>query len=150
MAASKSFKTKIVKDERTEACAIELPFDPKDVFGKVRVPVNATINDAHTFRTTVFRMRGTDFIPLRKSNREAAGVKAGQTVRVTLTLDEAPRTIEPPEDLVKAMRRSKGAKGAWDKLSYSCQREWAEAIEDAKKPETRARRIAKAIEMLVK
>ena len=145
---SKSFKAKVVQDDGTTMCAIQLPFDPKTVFGKVRAPVSATINRKHTFRTTTTRMGGVDFIPLRRSNREAAGVKAGQVVPVTLTRDDKPRTATPPKDLIAAMRKAKGAKAAWDKLSFTHQREHVEAIESAKKPETRARRIAKAIEML--
>lgn len=149
MASSKSFRVRITQDEKSGGCAIVLPFDPKAVFGKVRAPVTATISGAHTFRTTIFRMKGVDFIPLRKSNRAAADVEPGQTVDVTLALDDGPRVVTPPEDLVRAMRRAKGARAAWDALSYTRQREWAESIEEAKRAETRQRRIAKCVGALV-
>lgn len=129
-------------------CAIEVPFDPKAIFGRVRAPVKVTIND-HTYRSTIARMGGQTFIPLRRSNREAAKVEGGQTVRVTLQLDEAARVVKPPADLVKALKAGR----AWDKwqaLSFSHQREYAEAVQEAKKPETRTHRIAAAVKAVAK
>ena len=85
-------------------------------------------------------MGGPYFIPLRRSNREAAGVKAGQRVRVTLTLDEAPRTVATPADLRNALRNA-GLLRTFEAMSYTHRREYVEAISGAKKPETRNRRI---------
>jgi hypothetical protein len=78
----------------------------------------------------------------------ASGLEVGQRVKVTLALDEEERTVETPEDFSSALRRDKKAAAAWEKLSFSHKREHVEAIVGAKKPETRARRIAKALEML--
>ncbi|HXG57831.1 MAG TPA: YdeI/OmpD-associated family protein, partial [Thermoanaerobaculia bacterium] len=58
------------------------------------------------------------------------------------------REIKPPADLAKALKASPGAWDRWQKLSFSHQREYVEAIEEAKKPETRARRVARAVEMI--
>ena len=145
----RNFTTTIISDDDSSMCAIEIPFDPKEVFGKVRTPVKVTIN-SHTFRSTIARMGGQTFIPLRRSNREAAGVEGGQRVRVTLELDTEPRMVKPPADLVKALKAKAGAWQRWNELSYSHQREHVEAIEEARKPETRARRIAKAVEALAR
>jgi uncharacterized protein YdeI (YjbR/CyaY-like superfamily) len=62
--------------------------------------------------------------------------------------DDEPRAIATPPDLLKALSARKSAKAAWDKLSYTHRKEYIIAIEEAKKPETRARRIAKAVEMI--
>jgi hypothetical protein len=126
---------------------IELPFDPKAVFGKVRAPVKVTLN-GYTFRTTVAAMGGPACVGLRTSHREAAGLEGGETIEVRLDLDEEPRVVTPPADLVKALKATPSAWDRWRELSYTHQREHAEAVESAKKPETRARRIAKAIEMV--
>jgi uncharacterized protein YdeI (YjbR/CyaY-like superfamily) len=67
---------------------------------------------------------------------------------VRLALDVAPRLVAPPDDLVEALRRVPGAWRAWTARSYTHQREHAEAIEGAKSADTRARRIAAAIEAL--
>ena len=128
--------------------AIPVPFDPKPVFGKVRAPVKVTLN-GFTYRSTIAAMGGAWFVPLRASNREAAGVAAGEKLDVTLEADTTPRTVEAPEDLLKALK-TKAARAAWDALSFTHQREHVEAIEQAKKPETRARRIATSVAMITK
>src|SRR5687768_2168244 len=127
-------------------CFIPLPFDPKEVFGKVRAPVKVTLN-GYTYRSTIAAMGGPPCIPLRKSNREAAGLRGGETVLVRLDLDTAPREVIPPPDLVRALKAVPGAWNRWQALSFTHQREHVEAIADAKKPETRARRIDNAVRM---
>ena len=86
-------------------------------------------------------MGGPPCIPLRKSHREAAGLEGGETLEVRLDLDTEKREIKPPADLVRALKAAPPAWERWRALSYSHQREHVEAIEEAKKPETRARRI---------
>lgn len=126
--------------------AIPLPFDPKAVFGKVRAPIKVTINK-HTWRSTVAAMGGPACIPFRASNRDAAGVSAGDTVTVRVELDTEARTVTAPPDLRRALKAA-GVADRWKALSYTHQREHVEAIEEAKKPETRARRIAAAVAMV--
>lgn len=141
----KKFKTTIFRDG--SMCFVPVPFDPKPVFGKVRAPVLVTLN-GYTYRSTIASMGDGPCIPLRRSNREAAGLEGGETLTVTLELDAAQRVVEPPRDLVKALKARKPAWDRWRELSYSHQREHVEAIEGAKKPETRARRIAAAVDMI--
>ncbi len=128
-------------------CAIPVPFDPKEAFGKVRAPVKVTLN-GYTFASTIASMGGKCFIPLRRSNREAAGLEGDETLKVTIALDESKRAIKPPDDLVKALKAAPPAWDRWRAMSFSHQREYVEAIEEAKKPETRARRIAGAVDMV--
>lgn len=144
---SKKYKTTIVRDGST--CYIPVPFDPKPLFGKVRAPVSVTVN-GYTYRSTLAPMGGVTCIPLRKSNREAAGLEGGETVMVTLELDTAAREVDPPADLAKALKAAPPAWDRWQELSYTHQREYAEAVEGAKKPETRARRIAEAVRAIGK
>lgn len=141
-AAKKTFKTTIVRDG--SMCFIPIPFDPVPVFGKVRAPVSVTLG-GHTYRSTIASMGDGPCLPLRKSNREAAGLVGGETVSVTLALDTEKRVVEPPKDLVKALKAAPPAWDRWRELSYSHQKEYAEAVADAKKPETRARRIATSV-----
>lgn len=138
----KAFKTTIVRDG--SACFIPVPFDPKPVFGKLRAKVKVTLN-GYTYRSTIASMGSGPCIPLRRSHREAAGLEGTETLRVTLALDTEKREIKPPLDFVKALKASPPAWDRWRELSYSHQREHVEAIEEAKKPETRARRIAAAV-----
>ncbi len=140
----KTFKTTIVRDG--SMCFIPVTFDPAPVFGKVRAPVKVTLN-GYTFRSTIASMGNGPCLPFRRSNREAAGLEGNETLAVTLELDTEPRTVEAPADLVSALEEG-GAWAAWEALSYSHHREHVEAIEGAKQPETRARRIAAAVQMV--
>jgi hypothetical protein len=144
-AIKKTFRTTIVREG--SMCFIPVPFDPAPVFGRTRAKVVVALG-GHSYRTTIASMGNGPCLPLRRSNREAAGLEGGETLLVTLTLDTAPRVIEPPADLAKALRAAPPAWQRWGELSYSHQREHAEAVEGAKKPETRARRIAAAVEMV--
>jgi hypothetical protein len=93
-------------------------------------------------------MSGGPCLPLRRSHREAAGLQGGETLSVTLELDTEKRTIKPPADLVKALKAAPPAWDRWRELSYTHQREHVEAAKEAKKPETRAKRIEAAARAL--
>lgn len=143
--SSKTFKTTIVREG--SMCFIPVTFDPKSVFGKVRAPVRVTLN-GYTYRSTIAAMGGPPCIPLRKSNREAAGLDGGETLEVRIELDADTREVRPPADLVKALKASPPGWERWRELSYSHQREYVEAIEEAKKAETRTRRIDGAVQAI--
>lgn len=140
--ASKTFKTTLLRDGAMSA--IPVPFDPKPLFGKVRAPVRVTLN-GYTFRSTIAAYGSEFLIPFRTSNREAAGLQGSETIEVTLELDTDKREVKAPADLVKALKAAPPAWDRWRELSFSHQREYAEAVEEAKKPETRARRIEGAV-----
>jgi len=126
---------------------VVIPFDARAVFGSARPPVRVTIN-GYEFRSTLAPYGGTHYLGLNRMVRTAANITVGDVITITLELDDAPRTIEPPIDLAQALKANSAAQARWDKLSYSHRREHVEAIEEAKKPATRARRIAKTIEQL--
>ncbi len=142
---SKVVNVKIVREG--SMCYVPVPFDPKAVFGMVRAPVKVTLN-GYTFRSTIASMGGVVCIPFRKSNREAAGLEGGETIDVKIELDTDKREIEPPDDLIKALKAAPPAWDRWQELSFTHQREHVEAIEGSKKPETRARRVESAVRMI--
>jgi hypothetical protein len=102
----------------------------------------------YSYRSTVAVMGGVFMIPLSKANREAAGVKGGDQVEVKLELDQAPRTVDLPEDLAAALEAKPGARAAFDASAPSMQKEYVRQVESAKAAETRARRIAAIVEKL--
>lgn len=112
-----------------------------------RPPVRVTIH-GYTYRTTVAPMGGEFWIPLAAEHRTAAGVQAGDEVEVQLELDTEPRAVAVPDDLAAALAADATAKAAFDKLSYSNQRRHVLAVEDAKTPETRQRRVEKVLAAL--
>jgi hypothetical protein len=143
--SSQSFTATVVRDG--PSCYVLLPFDPKAVFGTLRAPVAVTIN-GYAFRTRIVAMGGPICIGLRREHREAAGLEGGETVAVEVALDPAPRTVTAPPDLLRALKPVAGGLAAWTALSYTHQREHVEAIEGAKQPATRERRIAAAVAMV--
>lgn len=115
--------------------------------GAKRFPVRATIN-GQTLRLSVARMRGEYLLGLSKANREAAGVQSGDRVTFELELDAAPREVTVPVALAQALAADPGARQAFDGLAFTHRKEFARWIEEAKRDETRERRVATAVEML--
>ncbi|TCO16821.1 uncharacterized protein DUF1905 [Kribbella steppae] len=114
--------------------------------GGGRIPVQASF-DGIAYRGSIASMGGCMALGLLKSIRTELGKGDGDPVTVTVERDTAERTVEVPADLAAALEEA-GLRKAFDALSYSHRREHVNAINDAKKPETRARRITKALEML--
>ena len=115
--------------------------------GAKRFPVVATVN-GYTWRTSVARMGGEFLLGLNRAVREEAGVEAGDTVDVALELDTAPREVEVPQALADALAADREAREAFDRLAYTHRKEYARWIDEAKRDETRRRRITQALEML--
>jgi len=143
------FKVKLERYQDTQILHVYLPFNVFEAFGtRSRLAVKGEIK-GFPFRSSIFPMRGGNFyMVVNREMREGAKVKAGETVEFVMEKDDEPRAIATPPDLLKALSARKSAKAAWDKLSYTHRKEYIIAIEEAKKPETRARRIAKAVEMI--
>jgi hypothetical protein len=141
------FRATLETNGRT-ATGIEVPTSVVDALaaGK-RPPVRVTLHE-HTYRTTVARMGGRFLVPVSAEIRRAAGVTAGDELDVGIELDDAPRTVDVPADLAAALAEAPAAAQAWEKLAYTHRKEWARSVEDAKKPETRTRRIAAAVDAL--
>ena len=146
---TKRFKVLLEKDENSEATGILIPFDVLKVYGtRARVPVRGTIN-GFPYRGSIFPMGGGQhYMIVNKNLRAGAKAQGGETISVVMERDDEPRIITPPTDFARALKANKEARATWQKLSYTHQKEHALAIEEAKKPETRARRIEKAISQL--
>lgn len=134
---------------RGPAAAVVLDEDQVAAVGEGagRFPVRATVN-GHTWRTSVARMRGEYLLGLSREVREAAGVQAGQSVDVALELDDAPREVEVPAALEAALAGDADARRAFDALAFTHRKEFARWVAEAKRPETRERRVAQTLEML--
>lgn len=130
------------------ATGFEVPATAVDELGGGRrPPVKVTIN-GFTYRSTVAPMGGRFLVGVSAENRAGAGVGAGDAFDVDLELDTAPRTVETPADLAAAIAAVPGLTQVWDALAFTHKREHVDAVVAAKKPETRGRRIEKAVEML--
>jgi hypothetical protein len=93
-------------------------------------------------------MGGQNLVGLSKAARADLGIEIGDEVEVRIELDDAPRQVDVPVELIAAWADRSAAAAAFQKLSYTHQREYAEWIGSAKQQATRDRRAATAIEML--
>jgi hypothetical protein len=140
-------KTELVP--RGPAAAVVLDDDQVTAIGEgaKRFPVRATVN-GYTWRTTVTRMRGEFLLGLNREVRESAGVEAGDKVEVAIELDTDPREVEVPEPLARALSADPDAQATFERLAFTHRKEYARWVAEAKREETRDRRVARALEML--
>ena len=128
---------------------LDIPFDIAVEFGsKGQVKVKGTINGQHFRSLAMPHGDGTHYMVVNKSLREAIGAKQGNIVKVVMEADKEVRKVAVPADLADALEANPGAKVVFERYSYSHQKEYIKWVEDAKKIETRQRRISKVIEML--
>ncbi len=115
--------------------------------GGVRIPIRGTVNGT-PFSTTGFRMGSFTGIAFRQSVQHAAGIGPGQPVVLDLERDTTERVVDVPASLAEALAADPVARAAYDGMSFTHQREYAEWVRDAKRQETRNRRVAKAVQLL--
>jgi hypothetical protein len=135
-----TFTTTITQDGNNTG--IEVPPEVIAAFGSSKKPPVIVTVAGYIYRNTVAVMGGAYMISLSKAHREAAGIKGGDVVEVTLELDTEPRTVDVPDDLAAALDGQPGARAAFDALAFSRRKEFVRQVEDAKTQETRDRRIA--------
>lgn len=142
--AARRFTVELERVQKT-ATMFRVPFDLKEAFGRARPPVRVTIR-GHMWRTTPGVYDGVGHIVVNRAVKKATGVDAPDRVRVTMELDTEPRRVDVPDDLRAALRADPAAHAAFARLSFTHGREYVEWVEEAKRPETRARRIAATVE----
>ncbi|WP_412027165.1 YdeI/OmpD-associated family protein [Deinococcus yunweiensis] len=140
--------TATLNQEGKTATGIEVPPDIMEALGGGKKPAVTVTLNAYTYRNTIGVMGGRSMLPVSAEHRSGAGLSAGDTVQVTLELDTAPREVVVPDDLRAALDANPAAQATFDKLSYSGKRQHTLSVEGTKNPDTRARRVAKAIETL--
>jgi len=127
--------------------AVVVPADVAAAMGgRARIPVAGTINGVPFRGSTMPMGDGRHCVGFRKDVRaRAGGVEGGDTVAIEIGRDDAPRTVAVPDDLSAALAADPAVRAAFDAMSYTHRKEWAAAVADAKRPETRARRIDQAL-----
>jgi len=141
--------TAILGGASGERPSVEIPFDVRSEYGSARPKVVATVNGVK-LRTTVAVYGGKSYVGFRKEIREAAGIEIGDKITVQLEPDREERAVEAPEELAAALIKDARVKAVFDTLSFTHRREYTEWIVEAKKPETRERRVKQSLEMLRK
>lgn len=115
-----------------------------------RPRVRVTFPNGHVLRVRIGSHDGDSFIPVSAATRQAADVAAGDEVAVTVEVDDAPVVIEVPEDLAAALDEQPAAREFFEGLTASQKKGFTTSLTSAKSPETRQRRVAKAVAALQK
>ena len=148
--AKKHTFTAVIQNAGGGGAYVEIPFDVEEAFDSKRPKVK-TLIEGVPYRGTLTKM-GTDchILGIRKEIREQTGKTFGDVVEIFVEEDTEPRMVEIPLELAEAFEIEKDAAKYFTSLSYSHQKEYVGYITEAKKQETRARRVAQTIEMLKK
>jgi hypothetical protein len=113
-----------------------------------RMSVCGSINGFRV-RSSIFpNGKGGHHMMVNKAMRDGAKAEQGDSVTVTMAVDNAPREVAVPPDLAKAFKGKSSVRKFFDGLSPSCRKEYADWIESAKREETRKARVEKALAML--
>lgn len=143
------FQATLLADPTGPGTYVAVPAHVMDALGLTGRPKVHAVIAGHPYRGSLMPTRdGTFVLGVLKAIQQAEGLKKGDAITVELELDTAPRVIDPPPDLAAALRHDRLAAAAWKLLSYTNQREIARSLEEAKKPETRRRRLASALSQL--
>lgn len=142
-----TFKTAIQKAEEKNAMGIVVPEAIIETLASGKKPKVSVTLKGYTYRSTVAVMGGQFMLPLAKEHREKAGITDGEKLEITLELDNAPREVDIPKDLASALKKA-GLTKDFAALAYTHRKEHVRSIEEAKAPETRQRRIEKAVTMV--
>ena len=127
---------------------ILVPPEVRDALNGGKNPLVKVTLAGHSWGSKIATMGGDLLIGVSADIRNLTGVKGGETHEVELLLDDKPRVVEVPDDLKAALTSNATAQAAWHKLAPSHKKAHVTAIEGAKAADTRARRVAKAIETL--
>jgi hypothetical protein len=125
---------------------------PADVLaalgGGSRFRVRGTLNGVEFASSTMSMGGGRVCLGVHKATREEAGVAPGDRVRLSVERDERPREVHVPDALREALAADAEAAAAFERLSFTHRREYAEWVGEAKRPETRERRVAQTLARL--
>jgi hypothetical protein len=145
----KTYKFKArIEDASLGGTCIYFPYSVEEEFGtRGRVPVKATFDGVSYSGSLMACGASQHMLGILKDIREQIGKGPGDTVEVTIQKDETERTVEVPLEFQKLLKKEK-LLPAFEKLSYTHKREYCRWITEAKREETRANRLVRAIEML--
>lgn len=127
---------------------IEVPPEVVEGLAGGKKPAVVVTIGSYSYRSSIAVMGGQYLIPLSAERRAESGIRGGDAVEIDLALDSAPREVAVPDDLGAALAGDAAAKAFFESLSYSNKLRHVLSVNDAKTPETRQRRIEKAVEAM--
>jgi len=145
MPESHRFKA-VLREARGGGAGVMIPLDIAQAMGgRKQFRVVGTFNGV-AMKTSTFPYEGEGlWLGVHKATREKAGVAFGEDVELEISRDDAPRVVELPPELEAALAAEPALRERFEALSFTRRRELAESVGRAKKPETRAARLEKAL-----
>ena len=148
MSEEHRFRATVSASERGGGRWVEVPFDAREAFGEARPPVVGTVSGAE-YRSRLAVYGGHTYLGLTRELRDVARIEVGDEIEVVLRRDDEPRRVSVPAELVAALTCAEPeVRARFDGLAFTHRREYAQWVGEAKRPETRERRAARAVEML--
>lgn len=149
-----TFKAKVESGERGRVF-ISIPFTPNDKWGKKsRHFIKGTINKT-AFAGSLGSRGGAYFFPLNKELQAEAAIGPGDPVTVVIEPQDgddaqaaAAAAGDLPDDLARALAGKAKARAFLAGLSAFYRNTYVKWITEAKKPETRATRVAETVKLL--
>jgi bifunctional DNA-binding transcriptional regulator/antitoxin component of YhaV-PrlF toxin-antitoxin module len=127
---------------------VPFPYDTVKEFGtKGRVPVKATLNGIAYSGSLMNCGLPHHALHVPKAIREEMGKAVGDLLDVVVWKDDGERILEVPPQLAKLIKRE-GLAEFFDSLSFTHRKEYCRWISEAKKEETRSKRLEKAVVMM--
>jgi len=142
------FKAVLQPDPTGTGTFVRIPREVAEKLGLKGRPKIQGMIAGHPYRGSLMPTADGFCLGVLKAIQQSAGVSRGDTITVELDVDTAARVIEAPADLARMLAGDKKAAARWEKLSYTNKREIAMSLVDAKKPETRERRLAAVMDRL--
>ena len=129
---------------------VRFPYSTSEEFGvRGQVPVRGTINGVPYENALLPQGGGVHILVVKKEIRDLAGVTQGDVVEVVLERIEGERQLDVPGEFVDALKSHPQAEAIFDKVSYSHRKAFCDHVAEARKAETRQRRAAKCVELLL-
>jgi hypothetical protein len=142
-----AFKGEVLSAGQGGGHAVAVPKEVAAAFSNKRPQVLAHVNGVE-YRSRLMVYGGQSYLGLRKDLLRQLEVEAGDRVQIELVEDHEERVVVEPPELTQALADDPAAQAAYQKLPFTHRNEYARWIDEGKKPETRADRVAKTIKRL--
>jgi hypothetical protein len=142
-----AFSAEVLSGGQGGGHAVVVPKEVAAMFTSKRPAVMALVNGVE-YRSRLAVYGGQSYLGLRKELLRRLEVGVGDVVEVELVEDHEERVVVEPAELTAALAENQAARAAYEQLPDSHRTEYARWIEEGKKPETRADRVAKTVKRL--
>ena len=142
-----AFRAEVLSAGQGGGHAVVVPKEVAAAFSGKRPQVLAHVNGVE-YRSRLMVYGGQSYLGLRKDLLRQLQVEAGDQLQLELVEEQGERVVVEPPELTEALVENPAAQAAYQKLPFTHRNEYARWIDEGKKPETRADRVAKTIRRL--